>query len=65
MREEPRGAAVTTAIALVRANPAQPLSRDNLVVLANDAGRRLLRAYRQGGEAEYAAALEQLGGAGC
>ena len=58
------GPAVATALALVPANPAQPLSRNNLVVVANDARRRLLRAHRKGGEAEYAVALEQLGGAG-
>ena len=49
-----------SAIALVPANPTQLLSHDNLVVVENNARRQLLRAYRQGGETEYASALEHL-----
>ena len=49
-----------SAIALVPANPTQLLSHGNLVVVENNARRQLLRAYRQGGETEYASALEHL-----
>ena len=48
------------AIALLPADPAQLLARDNLAVVGNTARRRLLRAYRQGGGPAYASALEQL-----
>ena len=41
------------AIAILPANPAQLLSRDNHVVVELDARRNALRAYRKGGTEQY------------
>ena len=47
----------TGAIALLPADPAQLLSRENHIVVENAARRELLRVYQRGGAEKYAAAL--------
>ena len=42
------------------ANPAQPLSRENLVLVGLDVRRAMLRAYREGGAERYGEELGKL-----
>ena len=48
------------AIALLPENPAQPLSRENLVLVGLDVRRDMLRAYREGGAERYGEELGKL-----
>jgi hypothetical protein len=51
--------------AILPANPTHIVSHENLVVVDGDARRDLLRAYREGGAAQYVNALAGLGKARC
>ena len=59
-RAEDSAEKAAPAIALLPENPAQLLSRENFVVVATDARRDMLRAYRDGGVERYAEALGRL-----
>ena len=58
------GRAVDLAVAVVPADAGRVLSRENAVVLGNEARHNLTSAYRAGGERMYRAVLAAFTGAG-
>ena len=58
-RDRSRDTSNILAIALMPADPTQPLSHENLTVVGNDARPSLLRAFRDGGVEQYVAGLRE------